>query len=65
MLPVRYTIRPIWVIALLLWLFNAPAQAVKVGDLAPDFTLEEVEGDTIALSSLQGRVVLLYFFGWD
>ena len=64
-MPVRYTIHPAWVIALLLVLFNAPAQAIEVGDTAPDFTLEEVAGDTIALSSLNGRVVLLYFFGWD
>ena len=30
--------------------------------LAPDFTLIDIEGDTISMSALSGKVVLLYFF---
>lgn len=36
----------------------------SVGDLAPDFTVETVDGETVTLSELrgQGKSVLLYFF---
>ena len=34
---------------------------VKVGDVAPDFTMELTTGDTIKLSELQGKVVMLQF----
>ena len=35
---------------------------LKVGDLAPDFTLSGDDGEQFALSSLRGRRVLLWFF---
>ena len=35
---------------------------VKVGDEAPDFTVEMFDGQKIALSSLRGKVVLLNFW---
>lgn len=34
---------------------------VEVGELAPDFTLTLTSGDTIRLSSLRGKVVMLQF----
>lgn len=30
--------------------------------LAPDFTLTDIEGDTVSMSALGGKVVMLYFF---
>lgn len=36
---------------------------VKVGDMAPDFTVEMLDGERIRLSELRGRVVMLTF--WD
>lgn len=48
-------------------LLNGPAamaQVPKVGDLAPDFRLEQLEGDPVSLSSLRGKVVLINFFGF-
>ena len=39
---------------------------VKVGQPAPDFTLEDVDGKAIALSSFQGKksVVLVFYRGY-
>jgi peroxiredoxin len=34
---------------------------VKVGDLAPDFTINETEGKSYKLSELRGKVVMLQF----
>ena len=36
---------------------------VKVGQVAPDFTVEMLDGRSIRLSALRGEVVLLTF--WD
>ncbi len=36
----------------------------QVGDLAPDFTLPS-DSDTITLSSLKGKLVVLYFYPKD
>ena len=35
---------------------------IKQGDKAPDFTVEMVTGEKIALSSLKGKVVLINFW---
>ncbi|MDT0166935.1 peroxiredoxin [Actinotalea sp. AC32] len=35
---------------------------LAVGDLAPDFTLATADGGTLALSSLRGRRVVVFFF---
>jgi peroxiredoxin len=34
---------------------------VRVGDIAPDFTIELITGERVALSSLKGKVVMLQF----
>jgi peroxiredoxin Q/BCP len=35
---------------------------LKVGDLAPDFTLQASDGQTYALSKLRGKTVVLAWF---
>jgi len=35
---------------------------VKVGDPAPDFTLQDSNGQTVRLTDLRGKKVVLYFF---
>lgn len=39
-----------------------PKPMVKVGDMAPDFTLETLGGETIALADLRGEVVVIDFW---
>jgi peroxiredoxin Q/BCP len=38
---------------------------VKVGEAAPDFTLPDQDGKQVTLSSLKGKVVVLYFYPKD
>jgi peroxiredoxin Q/BCP len=38
---------------------------LKVGDTAPDFSLPSGTGETIALKSLRGKQVVLYFYPKD
>lgn len=40
---------------------DANGYIVKVGDLAPDFTVKLTDGQSVKLSSLRGRVVMLQF----
>jgi peroxiredoxin Q/BCP len=35
---------------------------LQAGDLAPDFTLPDQEGNPVSLSSLRGKTVVLYFY---
>ncbi len=35
---------------------------LEAGDPAPDFTLPDQDGRELSLSSLRGRVVVLYFY---
>ena len=35
---------------------------LKVGDPAPDFTLEDSNGRRVRLADLRGKKVMLYFF---
>ncbi|TPW77193.1 thioredoxin-dependent thiol peroxidase [Schumannella soli] len=37
-------------------------ERLQPGDLAPDFSLVDDHGDTVTLSSLRGRRVILYFY---
>ena len=41
------------------------AQALKVGDKAPDFTAKDQDGKDISLSSFKGKKVILYFYPKD
>ncbi|MDE2251840.1 MAG: TlpA family protein disulfide reductase [Gammaproteobacteria bacterium] len=50
------------VAALLALGLGSGAQALSVGDAAPDFTGTDVAGKPFALSGLRGRVVLLNFW---
>lgn len=38
---------------------------LKVGDLAPDFSLPDADGNTVSLSALKGQRVVLYFYPRD
>jgi peroxiredoxin Q/BCP len=40
----------------------APTAELKVGDQAPDFTLQASDGNTYSLSKLRGRTVVLAWF---
>jgi len=40
------------------------AGAIQVGDLAPDFTLTDVDGNPHHLADLRGNLVLLAFVGY-
>ena len=35
---------------------------LTIGSQAPDFTLDDCNGDTVSLSALKGKKVILYFF---
>lgn len=41
------------------------AAAQKVGTTAPDFTYTTLNHGTISLSDYRGKIVYLFFFGWD
>ena len=73
----RYFIRMLTSMALLVMFFmNVSAQdsnesdqkakeessIIKVGDLAPDFTVEMLDGRSVKLSDMKGKVVLLNFW---
>ena len=38
---------------------------MKKGDIAPDFTLQDKDGQEVSLSSFRGRKVVLYFYPKD
>lgn len=38
---------------------------LTIGDIAPDFSLPDAEGNTLSLASLRGRRVVLYFYPRD
>lgn len=38
---------------------------LKIGDLAPDFTLSADDGTTVTLSALRGKKVVVYFYPKD
>lgn len=40
----------------------ATAQELKVGDAAPDFTLQASDGQTYSLAKLKGKTVVLAWF---
>lgn len=42
---------------------TGPAVGLDVGNLAPDFTITTIDGDTVTLSELRGQIVLVNFWG--
>ena len=42
--------------------FNMPPAPAVAGDMAPDFTLEDTEGNKVTLSALRGKVVMVNFW---
>ena len=38
---------------------------LKIGDQAPDFTLEDQNGKMVSLSDFEGKKVILYFYSKD
>lgn len=38
---------------------------IEAGTMAPDFTLEDQDGNPVTLSSFRGRPVVLYFYPKD
>lgn len=57
-----------WLFGLLasVWSFTLHAAQIKVGDKAPDFTLNSLDGQSVRLSGLTeaGSVVLVVLRGW-
>ena len=47
------------------WPTPALGEVPQVGDVAPDFALESLDGEQVVLSALKGQVVLLNFLGYD
>src|SRR5690625_1361660 len=41
---------------------QVPVEGLEVGNLAPDFELETLEGETVKLSDLKGQKVFLNFW---
>jgi peroxiredoxin Q/BCP len=41
---------------------TGPIEVIKVGEMAPDFTLAAHDGGSLSLNSLRGAKVLLWFF---
>lgn len=39
--------------------------AIREGDVAPDFTLQDQDGNEVALAALRGKPVVLYFYPKD
>ena len=52
-------------ISLLIGPLPSPGQILKVGDVAPDFALKELDGTTYSLADFRGHIVLISFFGYD
>lgn len=38
---------------------------ILIGDIAPDFSLPDAEGNTVSLASLRGKRIVLYFYPRD
>jgi len=58
----RTGILPLFLSTLVLFSTSAAAQELKVGDSAPDFTLQASDGHTYTLSKLKGKTVVLAWF---
>ena len=49
----------------MLGISSLDAQVPRVGDPAPDFLLDRVDGGQAALSDFEGQVVLIFFLGYS
>ena len=58
-------ILPVLLVAASLILTSDLAQALQVGDKAPDFELDSSKGGKLKLSSLKGKNVLINFYVLD
>ena len=58
-------ILPVLLVAASLILTSGLAQALQVGDKAPDFELDSSKGGKLKLSSLKGKNVLINFYVLD
>ena len=45
--------------------FGSGLSAQSVGTAAPDFTHSTLSNGTVSLSDYRGKVVYLFFFGWN
>jgi AhpC/TSA family len=61
----RKKILPFLLVAASLILTSGLAQALQVGDKAPDFELDSSKGGKLKLSSLKGKNVLINFYVLD
>ncbi len=51
--------------AVLLFSMMHIAIAIDEGDEAPDFSLEKLSGGSVTLSNLSGKIVYIYWFGYN
>jgi thioredoxin-dependent peroxiredoxin len=58
----RHVILPLLFATVVIFSTAALAQELKVGDAAPDFTLQASDGHTYTLSKLKGKTVVLAWF---
>jgi hypothetical protein len=61
----RKTLSALLVALALVFATTGLAQALEVGDKAPDFELDSTKGGKLKLSSLKGKNVLINFYGRD
>ncbi|MBT3479642.1 MAG: redoxin domain-containing protein [Candidatus Marinimicrobia bacterium] len=52
----------IFLFTMMTFLFGKSADTLKVGDMAPDFTLLSEENKKITLKDYRGKWVIVYFF---
>ena len=61
---------PHWSLALAaacsITLATSPCDAIpQLGEQAPDFTLEQLDGGLVSLSDFDGKVIFINFFGFN
>ncbi len=47
---------------LLLFLFMTSAQALQIGEKAPDFTLKTIQGENLNLAEQRGKIIVINFW---
>ena len=64
-MPINTAICTLLVAVSLVFGVSGAAQAIGVGDKAPDFELDSTKGGKLKLSSLKGKNVLINFYVLD